>query len=171
MRKLQLYSVFALLLLFSGLAISRQEPRESKKTASKTIPDFDVSGISFTECQCTAYACPCRSNGHPNHGSSDATDFVYFTHGHYGNVDMSGFKGVVVSDLIDTDASKVHGFAYFDKASTPAQQDAFKQMLAFLFGWNRRISLGPRLCPLFFANRPAGTRTGAPLLRSWKKKA
>ena len=44
---------------------------------AKDVPDFDVHGISMTECQCTAYACPCRSNGHPDHGSCDAADFTY----------------------------------------------------------------------------------------------
>ena len=45
---------------------------DEAKSAPKNIPDFDVQGISMTECQCTAYACPCRSNGHPDHGSCDA---------------------------------------------------------------------------------------------------
>jgi hypothetical protein len=67
---------------------------QEKKVAPKEIPDFDVRGISLTECQCTAYGCPCRSNGHPDHGSCDAADFTFIRHGHYGNVDMSGFKAV-----------------------------------------------------------------------------
>ena len=106
------------------------------KSMPKEVPDFDVQGISMTECQCTAYACPCRSNGHPTHGSCDAADFTYIKHGHYGKVDMSGFKAVVVGDLIDHDASKVQGTAYFDEKTTKEQQAAFSQMLAFMFGWN-----------------------------------
>ena len=106
------------------------------KSIPKDVPDFDVQGISMTECQCTAYACPCRSNGHPTHGSCDAADFTYIKHGHYGKVDMSGFKAVVVGDLIDHDGSKVQGTAYFDEKSTKEQQEAFSQMLAFMFGWN-----------------------------------
>ena len=90
---------------FSGVAIAADEA----KSAPKNIPDFDVQGISMTECQCTAYGCPCRSNGHPDHGSCDAADFTYIKHGHYGKVDMSGFKAVLIGDLIDPDASKVHG--------------------------------------------------------------
>jgi ketopantoate reductase len=35
-----------------------------------------VQGLDFTECACTAYACPCRSNGHPTHGGCDAADFA-----------------------------------------------------------------------------------------------
>jgi hypothetical protein len=101
--------VFAL----TGFAIA-----DEAKSAPKNIPDFDVQGISMTECQCTAYACPCRSNGHPDHGSCDAADFTYIKHGHYGKVDMSGFKAVLIGDLIDPDASKVQGTAYFDKGRT-----------------------------------------------------
>src|SRR5438093_88963 len=92
------------------------------KSEAPTFVDFDVQGVSMTECQCTAYACPCRSNGHPDHGSCDAADFTYIKHGHYGKVDMSGFKAAVVGDLIDPDASKVHATVYFDKHATTAQQ-------------------------------------------------
>ena len=110
--------------VFSGVAIAADEA----KSAPKNIPDFDVQGISMTECQCTAYGCPCRSNGHPDHGSCDAADFTYIKHGHYGKVDMSGFKAVLVGDLIDPDASKVHGTAYFDKSDTAEQQKAFNEL-------------------------------------------
>ena len=41
---------------------------------------------------------------------------------------MTGFKAVVIGDLIDHDASKVQGTAYFDKSSTPAQREAFTEM-------------------------------------------
>ena len=95
-----------------------------------------MHGISFTECECTAYACPCRSNGHPTHGSCDAADFAYIKHGHFGAVKMDGFKAVLVGDLIDKDYSKVHGTAYFDEETTPEQRDAFTQMIAFMFAWN-----------------------------------
>ena len=62
-------------------------------------------------------------NGHPDHGSCDAADFTYIKQGHYGKVDMGGFKAVVIGDLIDHDASKVQGTVYFDKSSTQAQRD------------------------------------------------
>jgi hypothetical protein len=109
---------------------------EQTKEVPKTVPDFEVHGIDFTECACTAYACPCRSNGHPTHGGCDAADFAYIKHGHFGNVKMDGFKAVIVGDLIDKDASKVHGTVYFDQKTTPEQQEAFKQMIGFMFAWN-----------------------------------
>lgn len=109
---------------------------EQTKEAPKNIPDFEVHGIDFTECACTTYGCPCRSNGHPTHGACDAADFAYIKHGHFGNVKMDGFKAVVVGDLIDKDPSKVHGTVYFDEKTTPEQRDAFNQMLGFMFAWN-----------------------------------
>jgi hypothetical protein len=109
---------------------------EQTKEVPKSVPDFEVHGIDFTECACTAYACPCRSNGHPTHGSCDAADFAYIKHGHFGNVKMDGFKAVIVGDLIDKDAAHTHGTVYFDEKTTPEQQDAFKQMVGFMFAWH-----------------------------------
>lgn len=127
---------------------------DESKPVPKDVPDFDVQGISMTECQCTAYACPCRSNGHPDHGSCDAADFTYIKHGHYGKVDMSGFKAVVVGDLIDPDASKVSGTAYFDKKTTEEQRKAFGEMLAFMFGWNPPHLVGSKIVDIDFTVSP-----------------
>lgn len=138
----------ALLFLLALTAFARAA--DEGKSMPKDVPDFDVQGISMTECQCTAYACPCRSNGHPTHGSCDAADFTYIKHGHYGKVDMSGFKAVVVGDLIDHDGSKVQGTAYFDEKSTKEQQEAFAQMLAFMFGWNPPHIVGTKIVPIHF---------------------
>jgi hypothetical protein len=140
-------------LLFGILAVAyfcvrsfAQEP----KTQLKNIPEFDVRGISFTECACTAYACPCRSNGHPTKGSCDGADFAFIREGHYGNVDMSGFKAVVVGDVIDMDASKVHATVYFDEKTTPEQRQAFGEMMDFMFGWNPPHIVGTKSVPVEF---------------------
>src|SRR6266487_6335914 len=132
MKTLRIVALLAFGIAGCALAAAKDEA----KSMPKDVPDFDVQGISMTECQCTAYACPCRSNGHPDHGSCDAADFTYIKHGHYGKVDMSGFKAVLIGDLIDHDASKVQGTAYFDKSSTAEQRAAFNDMLSFMFGWN-----------------------------------
>ena len=138
------------LLALTAFALAADEG----KSMPKDVPDFDVQGISMTECQCTAYACPCRSNGHPTHGSCDAADFTYIKHGHFGKVDMSGFKAVVVGDLIDHDASKVQGTAYFDEKTTKEQQAAFSQMLAFMFGWNPPHIVTAKVVPINFQVSP-----------------
>src|SRR5437899_12116309 len=115
MRILRIAGLFVFAMALSGLANAADEA----KAPPKDIPDFDVHGISMTECQCTAYACPCRSNGHPDHGSCDAADFTYIKHGHYGKVDMSGFKAALVGDLIDHAASKARATADLQKRRTP----------------------------------------------------
>jgi len=123
---------------------------EQTKQPPKNIPDFELRGIDFTECACTAYGCPCRSNGHPTHGACDAADFVFIKQGHYGNVKMDGFKAVVVGDLIDKDHSKVHGTIYFDEKTTPAQREAFSEMLGFMFAWNPPKVDGTKIVPIQF---------------------
>ncbi len=150
MRILRIAGLFVFAMALSGLANAADEA----KAPPKDIPDFDVHGISMTECQCTAYACPCRSNGHPDHGSCDAADFTYIKNGHYGKVDMSGFKAVLIGDLIDHDASKVQGTAYFDKSSTPAQREAFNEMLSFMFGWNPPHIVGSKVVAIDFKESP-----------------
>ena len=88
-----------MVLILLVASVSSGRAGEQGKGEPKNIPDFEVQGISFTQCQCTAYACPCRSNGHPTHGACDAADFAFIRQGHYGNVDMSGFKAVLVIAL------------------------------------------------------------------------
>src|SRR5215471_2039528 len=146
MRLLRVIEPLLFLLALTAFALAADEG----KSMPKDVPDFDVQGISMTECQCTAYACPCRSNGHPTHGSCDAADFAFIRSGHYGNVDMSGFKAVTVGDLINADASKVHATVYFDEKSTPEQRKAFTEMLGFMFGWNPPNIVGTKIVPIQF---------------------
>ena len=127
---------FLFVLAVTTVTFSLGSLAQEKNATPKEIPDFDVQGISMTECQCTAYMCPCRSNGHPDHGSCDAADFVWIKSGHYGKVDMSGFKAVMIGDVIDADASKVEGTVYFDEKATPEQRTAYSEMMGFMFGWN-----------------------------------
>jgi hypothetical protein len=54
------------LLVFLALGISRAQ----RTQPAASVPDFEVEGVAFTECECTGYACPCRSNAHPEHGST-----------------------------------------------------------------------------------------------------
>jgi hypothetical protein len=152
----------AVVLILLAASITLGSAGQQSKGETKDVPEFDLHGISFTQCQCTAYACPCRSNGHPTHGSCDAADFAFIRSGHYGNVDMSGFKAVTVGDLINADASKVHATVYFDEKSTPEQRKAFTEMLGFMFGWNPPNIVGTKIVPIEFtesADKTAYTLT------------
>ena len=116
------------ILLLAGASFSR-----SQKAASNAVPDFEVEGIGLTMCQCTAYACPCRSNAHPTHGSCDAADFAYIKRGHFGNVKLDGLKAVIIGDLIDVNPERMGASIYFDEKTTPAQREAFTNMFKFMF--------------------------------------
>jgi hypothetical protein len=143
-----------MVLILLAASIGSGSAGQQTKAEPKNVPEFDVQGISFTQCQCTAYACPCRSNGHPTHGSCDAADFAFIRQGHYGNVDMSGFKAVTVGDLINSDPSKVHATVYFDEKTTPEQRAAFHDMLGFMFGWNPPNIVGTKTVPIQFTESP-----------------
>ena len=124
-------AVLMCLLVLLGLGISRAQKTEP----AAAVQDFEVEGISFTECQCTAYACPCRANGHPTHGGCDAADFAYIQKGHYGKVKLDGLKAVVIGDLIDIKEEKTGAAIYFDNKTTAAQREAFLELFRFLFQW------------------------------------
>jgi len=123
----------ALPLMVCLVALLCLQVGQAQKTAATATPDFEVQGIGFTLCQCTAYACPCRSNGHPTHGSCDAADFAYIERGHYGDVKLDGFKAVVIGDLIDANPDPAGAAMYFDQKTTPAQREAFTKMLTYMF--------------------------------------
>ena len=129
-----------------------------QKTSAAAVPDFDVQGIGFTMCQCTAYACPCRKNGHPTHGGCDAADFAYIQKGRIGNVKMDGFKAVIVGNLIDKHHENTSAIVYFDEKTTPAQREAFVSMAKFMFGEGFPITIGPpKVVPIHFKESPDRT--------------
>jgi hypothetical protein len=124
--------------------------RAQKNAPQPAVPDFEVEGIGFTECQCTAYACPCRSNGHPTHGACDAADFAYIKHGHYGDVSLDGLKAAVIGDLIDMNSEHVGATIYFDEKTTPAQREAFMDMFKFMFLWSPPKVNAVKIVPIEF---------------------
>lgn len=117
-----------------------------------TVTDFDVEGIGFTECQCTAYACPCRANAHPEHGSCQAADFAHIKRGQINGVTMDGFKAVIVGNLLDKHAENKFATAYFDVSTTPQQREAYVTMLKFMFGPGWPVKVGePKEAPIAFS--------------------
>jgi hypothetical protein len=141
----------SVVLLGAGSQPQTDANKSQANQTSAAAPDFDVQGIGFTMCQCTAYACPCRKGGSPTHGSCDAADFAFIQKGHIGNVKMDGFKSVIVGDLIDKDHSKTKAVVYFDEKTTPEQRKAFLSMASFMFGEGMPIAIGPpRMMPIQF---------------------
>ena len=148
------------LFLFTVLLLVPGSLPAAPQAAPQAVADFEVEGIGFTECQCTAYACPCRSNGHPTRGTCDAADFAYIKRGHYGKVKLDGLKAVVIGDLIDMNKDRRKATVYFDEKTTPEQREAFAGMLKFMFGENMP-SLGgpPKVVPIQFSESPGKGKT------------
>ncbi len=106
--------------------------QQSSQTAA--VPDFDVEGLGFTSCQCPAYGCPCRSNGHPTHGTCEAADFAYIRKGHFGNVRLDGVRFVTVGNLVDANGEEIYGTLYIDQSASPEQQQAIRSLINALAG-------------------------------------
>ncbi len=143
------------LLVFLALGISRAQ----KKAPAATAPDFEVDGIAFTECQCTAYACPCRANGHPTHGSCHAADLVFIQRGHYGNVKLDGLKAVQAGDLVDANPDQTYSMMYIDEKATPEQRAALVSMWNFMLShWGDHKVGKVKVVPIQFAESPDKTQ-------------
>lgn len=139
------------LLVFLALGISRAQ----RTQPAASVPDFEVEGVAFTECECTGYACPCRSNAHPEHGSCHAADFVFIQRGHYGNVKLDGLKAVQAGNLVDVNPDRINSVMYIDEKTTPEQRAAFVSM------WNFMLShkIGKvKVVPIQFAESPDKTQ-------------
>lgn len=98
------------------------------------VREFELVGTMFFECQCAPRACHCISNGQPTYGSCFAVDFAYIERGHYGDVKLNGLKAALVGDLEDADPSKRYATIYFDQKSAPAQREAYRSFIKFVFG-------------------------------------
>ncbi len=134
------------LLVLSVIGLSQAQNTQP----AAAVQDFEVQGVSFTECQCTEYACPCRSNGHPTHGECDAADFVYIQRGRYGSVKLDGLKVVAVGDLIDVNEERKGAVLYFDEKSTPAQRHAYLSLFKSLFQRNPAKITKVKVVPIEF---------------------
>lgn len=142
--KPQCIAVLAAVLALGWLPAMAQENRLS------TLPDFEVEGIGFTSCQCPAYGCPCRSNGHPTHGSCQAADFAYIQKGYFGQVRLDGVRFVTVGDLIDSSPDATYGTLYIDPSATLEQRQAIQQLLTALVGSWAAVRVHVQVAPVRF---------------------
>jgi len=143
------------LLVFLALGLSQAQ----KKTPAAAVPDFEVEGVAFTECECTGYACPCRSNGHPEHGSCHAADFVFIQRGHYGNVKLDGLKAVEAGNLLDANPDRISSVMYIDEKTAPEQRAAFVSMWNFMLSHWGEPKIGKvKVVPIQFAESPDRTQ-------------
>ncbi len=84
------------------------------RNLSQAVQDFEIEGVGVFQCQCTAFACPCQTNGAPTHGTCYAADVAHIKTGHYGKVKLDGLSIAMVGDLVDAKPdrpfSPVHPF-------------------------------------------------------------
>ena len=127
MRHLTTLTLAGIVLLVSlyisvNIALAQQAP--------DPVLDWEVKGTAITQCQCTAYACPCRSNGLPTHDQCESVDFAYIETGHYGDISLDGLM-VIIAGEQPSDVTY-----YFDQSSRPEQREAFLGIKGFM--WSNR---------------------------------
>ena len=106
--------------------------RGGQTTRQQPVQDFEIEGVGLWQCQCTAYACPCQTNGAPTHGTCNAADVAHITSGHYGKVKLDGLSVAMVGDLVDAKADRLFATLYLDQKASPEQREALRKMIEYI---------------------------------------
>jgi len=104
----------------------------AQKADQTVVQDFEIEGVGLFQCQCTAHACPCQSNGAPTHGTCYAADVAHIKSGHYGKVNLDGLTIALVGNLVDTKPERLFAVLYLDRRSSPEQREALSKMMRYL---------------------------------------
>jgi hypothetical protein len=94
--------------------------------------DFEIEGVGLFQCQCTAHACPCQTNGAPTHGTCYASDIAHIKSGHYGRVRLDGLSVAMVGDLVDAKPERLFATLYLDQKASPEQREALVKILQYM---------------------------------------
>jgi hypothetical protein len=138
--------------VISAVGCGKQEPAtrgdaSAQSGASAQAPSaqsatWEVEGTMGDACQCAVF-CPCEFGSRPTQDNCDDAGILSITKGHYGNVDLSGQKVVVVSASPSgerlVDAVGKLTFA------TDEQVDALAQIVRNVFG--TFVGKTPRISP------------------------
>jgi hypothetical protein len=91
--------------------------------------DWYVEGFEFGGCNC-AYGCPCQFEALPTHGNCHGFEVLRIDRGHYGDVDLTGLKLVVIyawpGPIFE---GKGELQAIIDESANAAQRDALNRIL------------------------------------------
>jgi hypothetical protein len=123
-------------LVFLLLAASPAAASEKKDSLEKT---WAFEGLMTDACQCHVF-CPCEFAQKPTYGHCDDTAILHVKKGHYGTVDLSGKRVVVVSQspkgerLLDTIGRLNFAHIYVSDNSTEEQARALAEMARRVFG-------------------------------------
>jgi len=104
----------------------------AQKADQQTVQDFEIEGVGLFHCQCTAFACPCQTNGAPTHGTCFASDVAHIQRGHYGKVKLDGLSLAMVGDLVDAKPDRLFATLYLDDHSSPEQREALSKIVQYM---------------------------------------
>ena len=104
----------------------------AQKADQQAVQDFEIEGVGLWQCQCTAHACPCQTNGAPTHGTCYAADVAHIKRGHYGNVKLDGLSIAIVGNLVDAKPARLFATLYLDQKASPEQRDALSKMMQYM---------------------------------------
>lgn len=104
----------------------------AQKSDQQAVQDFEIEGVGVFQCQCTAFACPCQTNGSPTHGTCYASDVAHIKTGHYGKVKLDGLSIAMVGDLVDAKPERLFATLYLDGKASPEQRDALSRIVQYM---------------------------------------
>jgi hypothetical protein len=104
----------------------------AQKSDQRTVQDFEIEGVGLFQCQCTAFACRCQTNGGPTHGTCFASDVAHIMHGHYGKVKLDGLSLAMVGDLVDAKPHRLFATLYLDEKASPEQFEALTKIVQYM---------------------------------------
>jgi hypothetical protein len=104
----------------------------AQKADQHLVQDFEIEGIGLFQCQCTAHACPCQTNGAPTHGTCYAADVAHIESGHYGKVKLDGLSIAIVGNLVDAKPDRLFATLYLDQKASREQREALSKMVGYM---------------------------------------
>jgi hypothetical protein len=104
----------------------------AQKADQQAVQDFEIEGVGLFQCQCTAHACPCQTNGAPTHGTCFAADVAHIKSGHYGKVKLDGLSIALVGDLVDAKPERLFATLYLDQKASSEQREALRKMMEYM---------------------------------------
>jgi len=104
----------------------------AQKADQLAIQDFEIQGVGLWQCQCTAFACPCQTNGAPTHGTCYAADVAHIKSGHYGKVKLDGLSVAMVGNLVDAKPERLFATLYVDQNASTEQREALSKIIQYI---------------------------------------
>lgn len=101
----------------------------STQFSNEIIPTWRIIGDWFDVCSCNI-PCPCTYAQAPTGNACDALFAYKIGSGHYGELDMSGLKVVIVAAVVGNvwEGNKLDAGVYFDAAANPEQRQALQMI-------------------------------------------